>query len=111
VAEFLPERELAEFRDALCFDFCLADYPVAARLPGFFTVTGNSRQHGKEKEMGSGLKQQLAIAAGSRVRTFRRGFARDYRSVPWIEGEVELLFVYISAPGRGLRVEVLQCEQ
>jgi anaerobic magnesium-protoporphyrin IX monomethyl ester cyclase len=107
-AGFLPEGELPEFRDALCFDFCLADYPVAARLPGFFAGAGNSPQHGKEKAMSTALKQQLGIAAGSRVRTFRRGFVTDYRSVPWIEGPLELLFVYISAPGKGLRVEVVR---
>jgi anaerobic magnesium-protoporphyrin IX monomethyl ester cyclase len=106
-AGFLAERELAEFRDALCFDFCLADYPVTARLPGFFAGDGNPGRHGKEKEMSTGLKQQLGIAVGSRVRTFKHVFAKDYRGVPWIEGPVELLFVYISAPGRGLRVEVL----
>lgn len=105
---FLRELELAEFRDALCFDFCLADYPAATRLPGFFARDVKPGRHGKEKEMSAGLKQQLGIAAGSRVRTFCRGFTRDYRSVPWIEGSVEFLFVYISAPGRGLRIEVLR---
>jgi anaerobic magnesium-protoporphyrin IX monomethyl ester cyclase len=107
-AGFLPERELEQFRDALCFDFCLADYPAASRLPGFFAGEGNPVKHGKEKEMSAGLRQQLGIAEGSRVRTFRRGFARDYRRAPWIEGLVELLFVYISAPGRGLRLEVMK---
>jgi anaerobic magnesium-protoporphyrin IX monomethyl ester cyclase len=105
---FLPAGEQEEFRDALCFDFCLADYPAASRLPGFFTDERKQWQHGKEKEMSTGLRQQLGIADESRVRTFRRIFAEDYRSIPWIEGKVEFLFVYISAPGKGLRVEVLK---
>jgi len=104
---FLPELELAGFRDALCYDFCLADYPAAAGLPGFFADAGEPGRRGKEKDMGADLKQLLGIAAGSRVRTFKREFVRDYRSVPWIAGEVELLFVYISARGKGLRVEVM----
>ena len=108
VADFLPDSELEQFRDALCFDFCLADYPASSRLPVFFTGGGNPGQHGREKDMSEGLRQQLCIAAGSRVRTFRRVFARDYRSVQWIEGEAELMFVYISAPGKGLRVEVIK---
>lgn len=107
-AGFLPAQELEQFRDALCFDFCLADYPVAARLPGFFGGDGNSVRQGKEKDMSVEIRQQLGIAEGSRVRTFKHVFAKDYRSVPWIEGPVELLFVYISAPGKGLRVEVLR---
>jgi anaerobic magnesium-protoporphyrin IX monomethyl ester cyclase len=106
--EYLPAQEREDFRDALCFDFCLADYPALSRLPGFFDGEGNPGLHGKEKDMDAGLKQQLGIAAGSRVRTFRQGFARDYRSVPWIEGDVEFLFVYISAQEMGLRVEVMK---
>ncbi len=106
--EYLPALKREEFRDALCFDFCLADYPAASKLPAFFAGDYNTGRHGKEKEMSADLTQQLGIAAGSRVRTFRRGFARDYRSVPWIEGPLELLFVYISAPGMGLRVELLK---
>ena len=84
-AGFLPEGELAEFRDALCYDFCLADYPVAARLPGFFAVADNSRQHGKEKEMSTALKQQLGIAAGSRVRIFETRFCEGLseHSMDW----------------------------
>ena len=106
--EYLPAQEREDFRDALCFDFCLADYPAAGRLPAFFADDNNLGRHGKEKDMDDALKQQLGIAAGSRVRTYRRGFTRDYRSVPWIEGELEFIFVYISGPGMGLRVEVLK---
>jgi anaerobic magnesium-protoporphyrin IX monomethyl ester cyclase len=105
---FLPAGEHEGFRDALCFDFCLAEYPAAGRLPAFFAGDGNTGRHGKDKDMDAALKQQLGIAAGCRVRTYRQGFARDYRSVPWIEGPVELLFVYVSAPGRGLSVDVLK---
>jgi anaerobic magnesium-protoporphyrin IX monomethyl ester cyclase len=100
----LPKGELDQFRDALCFDFCLADYPAAARLPGFFAGDVNLLA----KERRAGLLEQLDIAAGCRVRTFSAEFRQDYRSPPWEGRSVELLFVYISAPGKGLRVEVLR---
>jgi anaerobic magnesium-protoporphyrin IX monomethyl ester cyclase len=104
--EYISEPDLAKFRDALCFDFCLVDYPAAAILPGFFAVDCNTGKRGKEKAISAGIKQQLGIDVGSRVRTFYRSFARDYRSFPWLEGPVEFLFVYISAPGQGLRIVV-----
>jgi anaerobic magnesium-protoporphyrin IX monomethyl ester cyclase len=101
-------QELAMFHDALCFDFCLADYPAVARPPGFFAWEVKPGRIGREQKMSAELKQQLCIAEGSRVRTFCRSFAEDYRCVPWIEGPVELLFVYISAPGKGLCIKVLR---
>jgi hypothetical protein len=42
------------------------------------------------------------------MRSFRHTFSRDYLGTPWGEGPAEFLFVYISAPGRGLRVEVVR---
>ncbi|MGA2152346.1 MAG: hypothetical protein ABSG48_09370 [Geobacteraceae bacterium] len=42
------------------------------------------------------------------MRSFRHPFGRDYLINPWGEEPVEFLFVYISAPGRGLWVEVLK---
>ncbi len=101
----LAEGELADLRDALSFDFCLADYP--ARLPGFFTGQVNSLA----KDRRAVLLEKLQIAPGNKVRTFSMNFRRDYRNVPWVEEGVELLFVYMSAPGKGLRVEVGQCEK
>jgi anaerobic magnesium-protoporphyrin IX monomethyl ester cyclase len=105
--EFLPNGEREEFRDALCYDFCLTDYPSAAGLPGFFAGSSDVRR-GNMKEDNTTYKIKLDIPAGSRVRSFRHAFRRDYLSYPWGKGPVALLFVYISAPGRGLRIEVLK---
>ncbi|MDD2335425.1 MAG: hypothetical protein PHD01_02485, partial [Geobacteraceae bacterium] len=43
---------------------------------------------------------------GSRVRTFTVRFSKDYRTIPPIPGLIDLIFVYVSALGRGLRVEI-----
>jgi anaerobic magnesium-protoporphyrin IX monomethyl ester cyclase len=105
--EFLPAGEREEFRDALCFDFSLAEYPAAGRLPGFFTDKRDVRKGNTKEDTASYIKK-LDIPSGSRVRSFRHLFSRDYLGNPWGEGPVELLFIYISAPGRGLRIEVLR---
>lgn len=99
---FLTEEEREGFRDALAYDFCLADYPTG-KLPGFFA--GNGRQGAREES--AALAKQFGIAAGSRVRSFRCRFGRDYRQMPWRGGPVELLFVYAATPGKGLEVKVL----
>ncbi len=63
------------------------------------------------KEKRDEIVGRMEIAVGSRVRTFSMAFERDYRGTPWGEEAVELLFVYVSAPGKGVRVEVLLCEE
>jgi anaerobic magnesium-protoporphyrin IX monomethyl ester cyclase len=108
---FLPAKDNEQFRDALCFDFCRADYPVAGKLPGFFGEGGNLAESRKGKDEIATVMLRLDIAAGSRVRTFSRRFALDYRSTPWQEGPVELLFVYVAAPGKGLEVIVMKDER
>jgi anaerobic magnesium-protoporphyrin IX monomethyl ester cyclase len=102
--ESMDGLQLDGFRDALCFDFCMAEYPSSARLPSFFGGVGKS---GNTRDWTAGLLEKLDVTRGSRVRTFSRVFARDYRLRHWGEGTVELMFVYISAPGKGLRVEVV----
>jgi anaerobic magnesium-protoporphyrin IX monomethyl ester cyclase len=103
----LPEPELEGFRDALCFDFCLAEYPSLSKLPGFFKGKG-CVQKGNTRDDSARHIQKLEIPSGSRVRSFRHAFSRDYLGTPWENGPAEFLFVYISAPGRGLRVEVMK---
>ena len=95
----LEDRELERLRDALCFDLCLTGYP-GGNTPSFFSANVAKGERGAP----AGL---LAARAGERVRYYRRQFARDYRDKPWTEGAVELTFVYRSAPGEGLQVEIL----
>jgi len=95
----LGEIERERLRDAVCFDLCLTGYPGGNR-PSFFEA--------QLEKGGRGAPAGLAQARdGERVRYYRRQFARDYRESPWVEGPIVLTFVYRSAPGAGLQVEVL----
>lgn len=106
--EMTAGEERERLREALCYDYCLAEYPAAGRLPGFFPEVGRAAVVGEVRERHAELARRLGIGAESRIRSFRWRFDRDYRQPPGVEGEVTLLFVYISAPGRGLEVRVLE---
>lgn len=105
---FFQEPAREALRDTLTFDFCLADYPAEGKLPAFFPDDGKSIMNGKKREAIASLAHRLGIAAGCKIRTFRCRFARDYRERPWREEALELQFVYIATPGRGLEVKVLR---
>jgi len=98
------DREL--LREALCYDYCLAEYPVAGRLPRFFPASGAATDKRGTEEKRAGLARRLGIGNGCRVRTFSRLFARDPRHPAGNRQEVKLQFVYISAPGKGHEVRV-----
>ena len=93
----LEGQELEQLRDALSFDLCLTGYP-GGNAPSFFSTV---------EKLEKTVPPELAARPGERVRYYRRRFARDYRVKPWVEAATELTFVYRSAPGAGLHVEVL----
>jgi anaerobic magnesium-protoporphyrin IX monomethyl ester cyclase len=95
-------------RNALCFDYCLAEYPAAGRLPRFFPESGGAPDGGKTREKLASLARRLGIGRDCRLRTFTGRFDRDPRRPDGEGGEVRLLFVYIATPGRGLEVRVLE---
>ena len=94
----LGEIELERLRDALSFDLCMTGYP-GGNTPGFFRAQPGTG----ERSIPEGLAK---AKDGERVRYYRRQFARDYRKAPWVEGPIQLTFLYRSAPGEGLRVEI-----
>ena len=94
----LAGGKLERLREALCFDLCLTGYP-GGNSPSFFSV---NVEKGKR-----GAPAGLAATPGERMRYYRHRFCRDYRQEPWAEAEIELTFVYRSAPGQGLKVEIL----
>lgn len=107
-AEGAAHPDFETLSDALCYDFCLMERP-AGRPPSFMEGSGESGQ--SEKGKISGLIKGMEIAEGSKVRSFSRRFRRDYTRRPFREGETDLLFIYISAPGKGLRVETVTLPQ
>ena len=94
----LEGEALERLCDALCYDFCLLGYPGGS-TPSFFEANVDKG----ERSAPAGV---AAAMPGERVRYYRRQFARDYRQKPWVEGANELTFIYRSAPGKGLKVEV-----
>jgi anaerobic magnesium-protoporphyrin IX monomethyl ester cyclase len=99
----LPAGELEHHRDTLRFDFCLTGYP-AGRLPPFLASSPGAALAAAPKELIDSVVRKSAPPSGSRVRTFAARFDRDYCVHPFANGPVDILFVYISAPGQGLRV-------
>ncbi|HBG04528.1 MAG: B12-binding domain-containing radical SAM protein [Geobacteraceae bacterium GWC2_58_44] len=95
----LKDEALERLREALSFDLCLTGYPGGS-TPSFFACNVERAERGAP----AGLP---AARIGERVRYYRREFARDYRETPWVEGKVQLTFIYRSAPGEGLQVELL----
>ncbi len=105
--EVAPLEARENIRDALCYDLCLTDYPGGRELAFFLKEDEGSKCPGV-KDRALELARQRGGDAAGRVRWISRRFARDYRTPPWPEEKVELLFVYVSAPGRGLSVEIAE---
>ncbi|MCM0084394.1 B12-binding domain-containing radical SAM protein [Geomonas sp. Red32] len=89
---------LTRFQDALAFDYCLVGYP-GGTLPSFF----GPPQHATREP----LPSLPVVRKDERVRYYRRTFARNYRTKPWLEEATTVTFVYRSAPGEGLTVQVM----
>jgi anaerobic magnesium-protoporphyrin IX monomethyl ester cyclase len=94
-------------RESLCYDYCLAEYPVAGRLPRFLPEQAETTNQRGEREKPSSLAQRLGIGKESRIRTFSRRFAWDFRRQPAEQRDLVLRFVYITTPGKGLEVMVV----
>lgn len=91
-------RTLEQLTEALCYDFCLCEYPSAGNFPSFLDCGEKPPAPSKDE-----LSLRLQIEPGSKVRTFTRRFLLNF---PEDKGTPAVItFVYISAPGKGLRVE------
>lgn len=95
-----------QLRDALCFDYCRCEYPVAGRLPTFFPPDAAAGQG--ERDSVKELLRRCPVPSGSRVRTFVAAFARDHRLSAAAAGPVRVVFIYISTAGKKMEVRLLQ---
>jgi anaerobic magnesium-protoporphyrin IX monomethyl ester cyclase len=105
-----PEETLESLNDALCYDFCLCEYPSAGNFPLFLKAGGNESKAGTTKTRNE-MATLLEIEPGSKVRTFTHRFRKNYACLPWKEEPTEITFAYISAPGKGLRVKPVTATQ
>jgi anaerobic magnesium-protoporphyrin IX monomethyl ester cyclase len=92
------ETSLPRLHDALSFDFLLTGYP-GGKLPAFFEIAAE-----RDKSVPANLPP---ASPGERLRYYRHRFPRDYRLSPWTENPTDITFIYRSAPGAGLKVEIL----
>lgn len=104
--EILPVKIRDGFRDALCFDFCMGEYPTEGSMPAFSPVEWKRSRRTMPGHLLEPILAHVEKPTGSRVRTFAARFLNDYRTLPPEPGTVTLIFVYVSAPGHGLKVEV-----
>ncbi|RQW87021.1 MAG: DUF4080 domain-containing protein [Geobacter sp.] len=102
----LPKEAISDFQDALCYDFCLGEYPSAGVIPSFFSVEWRPVRETLPRQTIDAVLAGVNKPSGSRVRTFTARFTHDYRTTPPTPGLIDLIFVYVSASARGLRVEV-----
>ncbi|WP_243373248.1 B12-binding domain-containing radical SAM protein [Geotalea sp. SG265] len=102
----LPPQQLELLRESLCYDFCLADYPAAGRLPSFFAGTPSLESTVSREKIASIIRKS-GIGKESKVRSFRWHFSHNFRQNPATQEPADLLFLYVSAPGKGLQVLVL----
>jgi anaerobic magnesium-protoporphyrin IX monomethyl ester cyclase len=92
-------------RDALCFDYCLGEYPSARLIPSFFPEDWQATNTSVSRDTIGEILGGIAQPPGSRVRTFSGRFARDYScTATAATGPTRFVFVYVAAAGAGLRV-------
>jgi len=104
---FFMQRQRESLTDALCYDYCLSEYPSSGVLADIFGTDGGKPEAARERTKTIDLVKSLAIAKDSKVRTYKRNFNCDYTCSPWRKNRTEILFVYISRAGQGLQVKTL----
>lgn len=102
----LPAEAGEAFREALCYDFCLGEYPSSGIRPSFFPEEWKSSSAALPRNTIDSLLAKVKKPFGSKVRTYTARFTKDYRSTPPEPVHVDLIFVYVSAAGQGQRVEI-----
>ena len=104
---FFMGRQKELLNDALCYDYCLSEYPSPGVLADIFGTDEGKPAPERARKKTIDLAQSLAISKDSKVRTYKRFFDCDYTCTPWSKNPTEILFVYISRAGQGLQVKTI----
>lgn len=99
-APLLDEEMLPFLHDAIFFDYCRAEMPQKGKLPFFMDGQGHLCAWPAPGDVAS----RLDLPPGCRIKIFRHQFLADYRTPPSPEAPASITFVYVSAPGQGLRI-------
>jgi anaerobic magnesium-protoporphyrin IX monomethyl ester cyclase len=104
LAESLTDaEERGRLHDALFFDYCRVEMPLMGRLPSFVAAQQNSCSWPGLRD----LPNDLELPPDSRIKSFRYEFMSDYRPGKESTKPTDILFVYVSGAGRGLRILTL----
>lgn len=102
--QLVPDRDYELLNDALFFDFCNREMPLMGKLPLFVS----HRQIHCGWPGRKNLPGKLERSSDSRVKAFSYIFKHDYRCKQWQQStSMPLTFVYTSAAGQGLQIEVI----
>jgi anaerobic magnesium-protoporphyrin IX monomethyl ester cyclase len=107
---FFMERQWEPLIDALCYDYCLSEYPSPGVLADLFETEEALPETAGTRTKTIDLVKTFDISRDSKVRTYKRNFLNDYTQAPWIKKRTAVLFVYISRAGQGLQVKTLTSE-
>lgn len=100
----LSGGHLDQLADFLSYDRCLADYPVRKKLPTFMTLDLEDCRVSRKKV--TEIRKILLVSAKTRVKVFRYRFKKNDK-----RGDDNLLFIYLSSPGRKQEVLVRAAEE
>jgi anaerobic magnesium-protoporphyrin IX monomethyl ester cyclase len=89
--------------DALFFDLCSHELPRQGKLPHFIAERRADCSWPGGRQLASGMDRP----PGSRIKAFRYAFMRDYRDTAGRSGPTEIIFVYASGEGHGLKITVV----
>jgi anaerobic magnesium-protoporphyrin IX monomethyl ester cyclase len=99
----LPEAEQPLFHDALFFDYCGSEMPLAGKFPSFAPAWHHNGVWPKRTE----LPNTLNLPTESRVKAFRSTFACDHRLQQPAETPHDITFIYASRQGAGLSITTI----
>jgi hypothetical protein len=101
LAGLFPDGDrLPTLHDALFFDYCRTEMPLKGKLPLFVAERSDLCVWPAPGDVAS----RFDLPPDSRIKIFRYQFLRDYRETPWLNNPPPITFVYVSAPGRGLKI-------
>jgi anaerobic magnesium-protoporphyrin IX monomethyl ester cyclase len=99
----LPEAEQPLFHDALFFDYCGSEMPLAGKFPSFAPAWHHNGVWPKRTE----LPNTLNLPTESRVKAFRSTIACDHRLQQPAETPHDITFIYASRQGAGLSITTI----
>jgi len=110
VEKVIPSGNSEIVRDALCYDFCLVEYPSTGVSPPFFNLAKRNARSLPKNRIDE-FVSTLTLPSGSRVRVFAADFMKDHTHSHIHASPITIVFVYLSVPGSGLKITAIPLEK